>query len=212
MCINSKDIVIIGNGGCAHEAKFIIDRLNEQNASWNFLGFIDQQEGENVIGDDEFVLNRTSELAVVVAIGNPDIRERLIKKYKKNSKIVFPNLIDPSVIYSSSVSLGVGNIICANTVLTVNITVGDYNFVNLGCTISHDTVIGNYNTVNSGSCISGNVRISNGCYIGTGAKIIQGKFVSEGAIIGAGAVVVKNVQENCTVVGVPARVIKIQGK
>jgi acetyltransferase-like isoleucine patch superfamily enzyme len=38
-------------------------------------------------------------------------------------------------------------------------------------------------------------------------QIIQGKTVGDHTIVGAGAVVVKNIPENCTVVGSPAKPI-----
>ena len=47
-----------------------------------------------------------------------------------------------------------------------------------------------------------------GAYIGTGAIISMGVEIGENAIVGAGAVVTKNVPNNCTVVGIPAKPIK----
>ena len=44
--------------------------------------------------------------------------------------------------------------------------------------------------------------------IGTGAKILQQLTIADNVIVGAGAVVVKDVDENSTVVGVPAKPIK----
>lgn len=47
--------------------------------------------------------------------------------------------------------------------------------------------------------------------IGTGAKVIGPVVVGEGAVVGANAVVVDDVPAGATVVGVPARVISIDG-
>jgi acetyltransferase-like isoleucine patch superfamily enzyme len=44
-------------------------------------------------------------------------------------------------------------------------------------------------------------------YIGTGAIILGGVTIGENSIVGAGAVVTKDVLENSTVAGVPARII-----
>ncbi len=44
-----------------------------------------------------------------------------------------------------------------------------------------------------------------------GAKIIGGIVVGANAVIGANAVVVKNVPPDCTVVGVPARIVRRKG-
>ncbi|MEY4764748.1 MAG: hypothetical protein RI907_1421 [Pseudomonadota bacterium] len=49
-------------------------------------------------------------------------------------------------------------------------------------------------------------------YIGAGAKVIGGVKVGSRVRIGANAVVTKDVPDGATVVGIPARVIRIDGK
>ena len=51
------------------------------------------------------------------------------------------------------------------------------------------------------------VLVKEGAYIGTGAIITMGTEIGKNAVVGAGAVVTKNVPENSTVVGVPAKII-----
>jgi UDP-perosamine 4-acetyltransferase len=43
--------------------------------------------------------------------------------------------------------------------------------------------------------------------LGTGTKVIQGLKIGKNTMIGAGAVVISDIPDNCTAVGVPARVI-----
>lgn len=207
--------MIVGNGGFASEVKWLIDRINQVDSIWDFCGYVvnDEMESEDLVfGNDELLLNIKEEMYVAIAIGNCRIRKRLVEQYMKNQYLRFPNLLDPSVIMSNQVRMGIGNIIAANSVLTVNCVLGDFNIINLSCTIGHDTLIGNYNIMQPGSNISGNVTIMDEVDIGTGTKIIQGMRIASNSIIGAGAVVIRDIPENCTAVGVPTRVIKINNK
>ena len=206
-----KDLVIVGDGGFAREVEWLVERINQKEYTWNFLGFIDKDTSTNkVIGDDEFLLNYRSEIYVAIAIGTSGIREKIFKSYKSNPNIKHANLIDPSVIFSDRLQFGEGNIICAGTILTVDITIGNCNIINLDCTVGHDAIIDDYVTVNPSVNISGNTHIYSGCNIGTGTQIIQGLRIGKNSIVGAGAVVSKEIPANCTAVGIPAKVIKIR--
>ncbi len=211
MCM--KDIVIVGKGGFAKEAKWIIDRINCNATKWNFLGYIDKTvDGDDVIGDDKYILNLKKTLSVVLAIGNSKIRNNIYLEYKKNKFLEFPNLIDPSVKMSEYINLGEGNIICANSIMTVDISLGNFNIVNLNCTVGHDVRIRNFNTINPGTNISGNVVLRDYIEIGTGSKIIQGITIEKGVITGAGSVIISDIPAETTVVGIPGKIIKYHEK
>lgn len=53
--------------------------------------------------------------------------------------------------------------------------------------------------------------LGNNVVINSGAKVIGNVTIGDNAIVGANAVVVKNVPENCTVVGVPAYIVRKNG-
>jgi acetyltransferase-like isoleucine patch superfamily enzyme len=53
------------------------------------------------------------------------------------------------------------------------------------------------------------VRIGEEAFIGLGCRIIQCLNIGSRAIIGAGAVVIRDVPDEATVVGVPARAIRM---
>lgn len=204
-----NNLVIVGCGGFAKEVEWLIGRINQVHHTWNVLGFIDKTaSSKDVIGDDHFILASQEKLAVALAIGSTGIRERLYALYCKNHNIWFPNLIDPAAIVPQEIDMGIGNIICANNIFTVNICLGNFNIVNLSSTIGHDVEIGNYNTINPGTNISGNVTIGNRSQLGTGTKVIQGKTIGDDVVAGAGSVIINDIGNRCTIVGVPAKVIK----
>lgn len=54
--------------------------------------------------------------------------------------------------------------------------------------------------------------VGRNCTISAGAKVLGNITVGDGAKVGAGAVVLKDVQAGATVVGIPARVVRINGE
>ncbi len=55
------------------------------------------------------------------------------------------------------------------------------------------------------------ISVGNNVYIGPGAKILGKITVGNNVVIGANTVVTKNVPDNCTVFGIPGRVVSREG-
>lgn len=206
-----KDILIIGASGFGREVAWLIEELEE----WNIKGFIDDNENlrgktineYEVLGNCDDLMQFTSPINVVIAIGNPKIRKQIYQKLSKNPNILYPNIIANDVRISNTNRLGIGNIICTHTILTTNITIGNFNHINLSCTLGHDAILKDYVTVYPGVNISGNVVIGSLAELGTGSKIIQGITISGEIIVGAGGVVVKDLINKGTYVGIPVKKI-----
>lgn len=210
-----KDIVIVGAGGFGREVAWLIESINKESNRWNLLGFVDDTEilqgkkvnGYSVLGDLNWLVDK--ELNVVVAIGDPIGKKRIVEKLK-SSKNCYPTLIDPSVKCSDFAKIGEGTIICAGSILTVNIEIGEHVIINLDCTVGHDASIENYATILPSVNISGFVALEECVSIGTGTQIIQNIRVGKNTVVGAGAVVVRDLPENCIAVGSPAKPIKFK--
>lgn len=208
-----KDIVIIGGPGFGEEIVWLLERINKVKKQFNILGFINKDipKGQfigkyKVLGDDDF-LNRIPEgTSVCIAIGNSKVRQNIVEKMA-NLNLEYPSLIDPTAQISETVTIGKGCIICSNTVFTTNIQISDYSIINLSCTVGHGCKLNRFSTILPGCNISGEVELDEACSIGTGAQIIPGCHIGCNSIIGAGAVVIDNIDENCTAVGIPAKVI-----
>ena len=86
----------------------------------------------------------------------------------------------------------------------------------MGVVIGETTTIGNNVTIYQGVTLGGTGKdvgkrhpsIGNNVVISSGAKILGPIKVGDNSKIGAGAVVLKEVPPNCTVVGVPGRIVK----
>ena len=213
-----KKIAIIGAGGFGREVKTIIDSINNENSTYEFVGFYDDgfQKGEmingySVLGSVEDINSLTDDYSIVIAVGDPKTKYSILKKIA-NTHIDFPNIIHPTVLISNDyVQIGKGNIICAGSILTCNIVIENFVIINLMCTVGHDTTIKSYASFMPSVNVSGEVIIQQKVYVGTGAKIINQLEIGENTIVGAGAVVSKSLPENCTAVGIPAKPIKFHG-
>lgn len=209
----TKPLVLIGTGGMAREVRWIIEELNKQENKWNILGWVSQDpQGEvvaglPVLGNDDWLLAYNEPIDVVLSVGDGHLRENIFKLLEQNPNISFPAVIAPSAEVSPYVQLGKGSIIMNKSLLTVDIKTGDFFLCNYGATIGHDCVMGEYVSINPGAHISGNVKIGDYTMIGAGATIIQGLTVGEKSIVGAGATVIRDVGDDMTVVGVPAKPI-----
>ena len=73
-----KNIVIIGAGGVGREVSLIIEKINELKATWNLIGFIDDNinswgnviNGYPVIGGIDSLEKLSLDTYVVIAIAN----------------------------------------------------------------------------------------------------------------------------------------------
>ena len=211
-----KDLIIYGAGGFGREVAWLVERINKISPTWNILGFIDGDEsiqgttinGYPVLGRDDNVRDYP-DAYYVIAVGASRTREKIVKSMKAiNSEFKYATLIDPNAEISELVTIGEGSIICAHTLITVNISIGSHVIVNLDCTIGHDAVLKDYVTLYPSVNISGCTHIGYASELGTGMQIIQGIRIGNYSIVGAGAVVVKDIPENCTAVGSPAKPIK----
>lgn len=90
----------------------------------------------------------------------------------------------------------------------------------MGVVIGETTIIGDNVLLYQGVTLGGtglhkgkrHPTISNNVVIGTGAKVLGNITVGDNSYIGANAVVIKDVPANSTVVGVPGRITKQDGK
>jgi serine O-acetyltransferase len=101
-------------------------------------------------------------------------------------------------------------------------TIGEGFFIDhgMGVVIGETSVIGNNVTLFQGVTLGGTGKergkrhptLGNNVVVGAGAKILGNVNIGDNVQIGANAVVVKDVPPNSTVVGIPGRVVRKEGK
>lgn len=139
---------------------------------------------------------------VFIAIGNANIRQELMKSIDEKR---IPVLIHPSATVAADSQIGKGTVVMAGAIVNPATQIGKGCIINTSSSVDHDCDIDSYVHVSVGAHIAGNVKIGKCTWIGAGATISNNVSICTNCTIGAGAVVVKDILEEGTYVGVPAK-------
>lgn len=120
----------------------------------------------------------------------------------------YGTIIHPTAYIGNNVSIGKGVIICPNCILTSNIEVKAHVHLNIQTSIGHDSILGEYTTTAPKVSVSGNNKIGSNVYMGTSSSTKEKIAICSNAIIGLNSGVVKNLHEEGTYIGTPAKLIK----
>jgi len=201
--------------GAGAHGRVILDVLRAQN-QYQSIEFIDDNQtlwgekinGAMVAGNFNYLLElERNSFRVIVAIGNPLLRLSVAKKMKENSMVQL-NAIHPSAVVASTVTMGVGNMICATAVINSNTQIGNNVIINTAAVVEHDCVVADGVNVSPQACVGGRVTLKRIAFVGSGAVILGELSIGATAIIGAGSVVTKDVPDKVLVVGTPAKIVE----
>lgn len=213
---NGLPLVIFGIGGLATQVKGLVDDINKSsnNRIYDLLGYVSNNSddiGQEVNGLKIIISNDLFEdfskknklLGIAIAIGAPSAKQTIEENILiKCDNIVCPNLIHPNANIPAGCTndLGIGSIIFAGVSFATNIKLGNFVVVNFNSTVGHDITIEDYCTINPLSCISANVKVKKGSLIGACASIKENLILGQNSTAGLGAIVVKDIEENTTVI------------
>jgi sugar O-acyltransferase (sialic acid O-acetyltransferase NeuD family) len=204
-----KYIAVYGASGFGRE---IMPLARSQYGDPNVeILFVDDAvvEGGQALTFDAFLALPSADKAVIIAIANSTVREKLAIRCEVAGVSVL-NIRAANCTVLDNVTIDDGAILCGFTHLTSDIQIGRHFHANIYSYVAHDCVIGDYVTFAPSVKCNGNVHIDDHAYIGTGAILKQGTpgkplRIGRGAIVGMGAVVTKDVAPGTTVIGNPAR-------
>lgn len=209
------ELLIVGAGGMGREVFCWLSQEIENKKHHRILGFLDDNAhaldkysySAKIVGSISGYRPKENE-GVVLAIMDPKVKERVVTALLAKGAS-FYTMIHPSVITGHDVKIGQGCIISPLCILTADTTIGDFVFLNANTTIGHDVTVGNYCSINGKVEVTGNVKVGVGCLFGVGARIIPSREIGNYAIVGAGSVVIRDIKDNTTVFGNPAKEIVI---
>ena len=196
--------------GASGHGKVVFDILRSQGV--NVGAFFDDRDcvpamfcGVPVLRFDD---QKAIKGQIIVAIGDAELREKIVKKIEFAGTMEFISAIHTSAVVSPSVEIAEGTVLMAGTVVNAGTHIGKHVIVNTNASVDHDCVIGDFVHIAPGATICGNVVIDKKTWVGAGTTIIQGKHIGENSFLGAGAVIISNVPNNALFVGNPAKFLR----
>ena len=208
-----KNLIIIGAGGYA---KSVIDSLDYLN--YRLVGFIDdikpkgeEHQGFPILYNNITDIENPEEFVFFIAIGHNAKRKCWYDRLTERGLSLI-NVIDPTALISPHAEIGNGNFFGKLSIVNHGSKVGNNCVINTRALIEHGCIIENHVNVSTNATLNGDVNACEGCFIGSGTVINGQVSIGKWSLVGSGAVVIRNVKDNTTVVGIPAKVIPSKSK
>lgn len=206
-----SDLILFGAGG---HCKVVIDAIESRNDR-KIRGILDDDERRwgtehyeyRIVGGRDSALPADCEL--VIAIGN-NSKRRLIADLFRARGAQLGIVVHLSAHIARGARLGPGTVVFANAVVSSDAIVGSNTIVDIGAVVAHDCRVGDHVHVCPGVQLCGGATVESGVMIGAGAVVIPGVRVGRNSIVGAGSSVMRNVESDSTVVGLPARSFSVR--
>lgn len=198
-----KKLILIGAGGFA---KSVIDSIDEKK--YSIEGFIDNIKSGSHLGYKIFAnnldeLENKEDYCYFISIGDNEKRTYWYKEViKRNLDII--NVIDKTAILSENIGIFVGKLAIINN----DARIGENVVINTKALIEHGCRIGNNVNVSTNTVLNGDVIVKENCFIGS-SSVVNGQItIEKNSIIGSGTVVIRDVEKNVVMAGIPAKVIR----
>lgn len=205
-------LVIIGAGNVGGYLSYNIDSFGE----YEILGFLDDDQekhgkilyGKKVLGglDKLEILSKVEKLCVVIGISSPVAKQKMYDRIKAHN-VVFPNFIAKNVWLSNQVTIGKGVILYPGVSINYETKVEDFVIMNMNCAIGHNCSIGQYSTLAPGVNLAGFTHLEAMVTVGIGVSTKQNVKLGHSSNIAGQSMLIKDVEPNTTVGGVPAKVL-----
>ncbi|WP_159800593.1 NeuD/PglB/VioB family sugar acetyltransferase [Flavobacterium sp. MK4S-17] len=204
----AKKLLIIGAGNVGGYISYNIEDFGD----YDVLGFLDDNPekhgkifyGREVLGAVSSIDNYLSDdLSVVIGIANPQAKKKTAELLSSKG-LDFPNFISKNVWLSRQVSIGKGIILYPGVSVNYETEIQDFVIMNMNCAIGHNCTISRFSSLAPGVNLAGFTKLGEGVDMGIGASTRQGVVVGNNSLVGGQAMLVKNIEENVKVKGVPA--------
>ena len=217
-CMTARRPLVIW--GAAGHAMVVADIVRLTDA-FELVGFLDDvhpdRRGEEFCGCP--ILGGKEQLGLLPHMGTThlimgfgDNESRLaLSELVRAEGLRLATVIHPRSIIARDVSVGAGTVVAAGAVVNPGSSLGENVIINTSASVDHECAIGDGAHVSPGARLAGRVTVERAAWIGIGAAVLPGVRIGERSVVGAASVFLRDVPDECTAYGVPARVIKRRG-
>jgi sugar O-acyltransferase (sialic acid O-acetyltransferase NeuD family) len=209
-----KNLIIIGARGYGREVYNLAIQCEGYNKDYIIKGFLDDKS-DALVGFDGYpqIISSVEDYVIqendvfTCALGSIQWKKHYVELILcKGGEFI--NLIHPTSIFNSNVTLGNGLIVFMYSNISNDCIIGDFVTIQGFAGIGHDSRIGKWSHLNAYSFMGGFAVLEEDVCLNTRATVLPNITVRKGATVGAMSLVIKNVKENTTVFGVPAMRLK----
>jgi len=163
--------------------------------------------GYKIFANNLDELENKEDYCYFISIGDNEKRTYWYKEViKRNLDII--NVIDKTAILSENITFGRGIFVGKLAIINNDARIGENVVINTKALIEHGCRIGNNVNVSTNTVLNGDVIVKENCFIGS-SSVVNGQItIEKNSIIGSGTVVIRDVEKNVVMAGIPAKVIR----
>jgi sugar O-acyltransferase (sialic acid O-acetyltransferase NeuD family) len=160
----------------------------------------------NAFPFQDYILEKFHEYNFIIGLGYKHLQKKkqIIDLLKEKGRKM-PSIIHPTCFVSKSAKIGEAVYAYPMCNIDKNVIIEAGTLLNNSVTISHDNQIGECCYFSPSITTSGFVKIGNCSFIGTGSIISNNISIGKNTIIGIGSVLIKDLPNNYSALGNPAK-------
>lgn len=206
-------LLIYCAGGLGKEILHEAEAVNKTESRWQKISFVDDVCSEDCWNgyhiykyDEALKLKAKDDVEVIIANGEPCVREKLWDKLQKDA-FSMATIIHPTCSVSPYAKIGKGVVIEERCGISPNVVIGDNVHMQANAILGHDVELGAHSVVSSFCGIGGGCRIGVRCFFGMSSTIKQDITIGDDVITAIGAAVFRNAKKGKILLGNPAKSI-----
>jgi len=203
----AKKLIIFGAGDFGREIMY--SAMENMKGSFEINAFLDDDtskigtklEGIVVISLNDIVKKIDSDTSIIIGIGDPIFREKVLDRLKAVvPNASFATIIHKSVVVMPNVVIEEGVFVAPQTTLAIGSHLKCHSAINQNVSIGHDTVVGEYSVISPGCVLSGRTKIGNTTFLGSNVVTYPKVSIGSYCSVSASTVVARNLKNKNTLV------------